>query len=984
MAKDVESLDNAKVTLKKNATTKDSKATCEGKIITIKTDTKLTAGDYTITIAGLEVEDLTATVNVEKNEYLKSYKVDEHLIAGGTYVNTWGYVYYQALNQYDEPMNADKPTVTCSFATKTDVTRTASATQEGIIEIGHSAVTGEQIPATLAIAGTSGTIVLVDANNGVNNSANITWSTAATADKVEVAGMYSTSKSKFKDIVAKDNPQNYFYLIKITDQYGHSLNYKQVENDLQMNVAGGITKVELAGSTIDTYLKDFTIGSEDYLAVMFKSDSAKAGDATLTVVNNKKGLLLTQTITVADYVVITNFVATDENGIYAGKKNELGFEATDSEGNAVTSFAVLDNTVVLGDPNLYWEKKDDGSAKLIYDLSKETNGSLKITSNNSHTGNITKALTFYCNEPTSGKYLVKTNTYTVYQEREVKSVLGLKDGTTTQFSTTTGKLELPFNKIVLADQYANKITSDDGTLWSNAMKTLAKDAKGNVVSWAEGNTKDVVTTQGEDKFIFESRSASATTTLYFKNLCAINGGTGKEASADNYDYRLVITAVDTKKIDNESITLDNINKGYTVLATSSDGGKTYSASISETDLSVNGLVAGAKTEIPASQLKIQSVSNNSFSETEVKSGVKTKTASAIVQVTTFDASNNTIIKTLTRDFQVSYADRYAFELTGVAGDIVVDGNVITGLDIQKVLTFKDQYGKAYTNTTKQDGEKLTYKVVARNTTGVQVTGENVANITVTNLSNVENLELPLSVTINTPNGKKENKTITGCFKAPLSGYGIPVAKNVEIDNDVVTQTTSAIKDKLEAVGVYGKAGYNVTVSAITIKNNKIANGNTFTYKLEVSATASPKLVKTYNFTGTLTEKELANVTLGAITCSAMKVSGDASNITGSAFTTLNQATASYSQNLTVAGLPNHDDVAASCVITSNTSNSFIAGDKIQMTVTYNVPAGYTVTNNTAVATTNLEGSWKVISAKQTGDTADTKVLTVVLELTIEY
>lgn len=980
MAKDVESLDNAKVTLKKNATTKDSKATCDGKIITIKTDTKLTAGDYTITIAGLEVEDLTATVNVEKNEYLKSYKVDEHLIAGGTYVNTWGYVYYSALNQYGEMMNADKPTVTCSFATKVEVTKTASATQEGKIEIGHSNTTGEQIPATLAIAGTTGTIVLVDANNGVNNSANITWSTAATADKVEVAGMYSTSKSKFQDIVAQDDVSNYYYLLKITDQYGHALEYDEVKDDLQMNVAGGITKVELVSNAIGDYLKDFTIGSEDYLAVMFKQDYAKAGDATLTVVNNKKGLLLTQTITVADYVVISNFVATDENGIYAGKKNELGFEATDSNGNSVTSFDVLSRTVAMNYP-LYWEKKDDGTAKLIYDLKDYSKDSdyLRITGNDSHTGSITKALTFYCNEPTSGKYLVKTNTYTIYQDREVKSVLGLKDGTTTQFSTVTGKLDIPFNKIVLADQYANKITKDDGALWTNAMQTLTEDKYGSDgISWNEVDTGVTVTQDNaNDKFVFESDVPSATATVYFKNLCTINGGNAAAAGANNYDYRLVVTGVDTLKIDNESITFDNIYNGYTVPAIGSDA-TGYTATITESALSVNGLVAGAKTAIPADQLKIKSVKNNTFSVSEVQAGVKTKTASAIIQVTTFDASNNTIVKTLERDFQVSYADSYAFELTGAASTIMVDDNTIDSDDIISALTFKDQYGTPGKTWATNAGQKLTYKVVARYTTDIQVTGENVANVTVAlkDGSAVKNTGYTLSVTINTPNGKSENKTIVGLFRTPLSGYSVgdPVDE-YEITTATTATAISAISEA--AVEAHAQAGFTVAVKNVTLQNGVVAHGDKFTYTIDVTSDTAPDLKNTYTFTGTMKEKELAVVTFGSITAAALVAGGDASAVTGSNFT-LNAADGD-GQSLTVSSTD--DEVAASVNVVSGSAASLAAGDVVELTVVYNVPVGYTYVNTTAWDYSSLAGQWVVKSAVQSG-TVDAQKLTVVFKLTI--
>ena len=184
--------DATKVTaaVKKGSATKDSKFAAEGEKVVITTDTKLMAGTYTVTIGGLEETDLTATVEVAKDETLTSYEIGAELIADAD-VSTTGYIYYKALNQYDEMMNADAPSATWTFSSaKPEVVTTATADREGCFKV-------TDINTSLAIIGTKGNVILVDQNAGVNKTGEVVYSSPATAAEVTVDGLYNTAKSEF-------------------------------------------------------------------------------------------------------------------------------------------------------------------------------------------------------------------------------------------------------------------------------------------------------------------------------------------------------------------------------------------------------------------------------------------------------------------------------------------------------------------------------------------------------------------------------------------------------------------------------------------------------------------------------------------------------------------------------------------------------------------------------------------------------------------
>ena len=657
-------------------------------------------------------------------------------------------------------MNADAPTVTCTFSSdKPEVAVTATATREGRIDV-------KNINPSLAIIGTKGNVILVDQTAGVNKTGEVVYSAAATAAEVKVDGLYNTAKSAFQDITAKDNAANYYLLMTILDQYGHQLSYKDIAKTVSITVAGGITNLEIDAtvSSTDTAkgLKDFTIGGKDYIAAVLKGPSAKAGTATVTMVNNKRGLILTHTIDVTDYVVLSNFVVSADNGIYNNQGNEMSFEATDKDGKAVTSYAVLSKLV---DMPKGWEfqKKADGTAKLVYSP-KES-----ISSNASHTASTLTTAVFYLNENTSQNFKVKTQNFTVKQEREPVSVQGLAADATTQFSATVGKLSLDTNKIVFADQYANKVTKDDDSIYPTTIVTngaVSVGACGALIVTSAGITTAKVSGSA---FEFASTTESAYATVYLKYYNAVTPiADQKPVSDTNCDYKFVVTCVDTQEIAASSIKITNVFGGNVEKV-----GKTSSSAITASDIEVKATVGGVETKLAPSQYSIKSVDNGSFSVEEQNKNVDTKKATVTIQVTTFDNDNTPTVTELKSDYTISYADAYANSIKKVStagkaamastsGAITTTGTgILAAEDMQSLFVFKDQYGKDMSFTSGKVDTHVAYTIVPKNTTAVKVYGEN-QNKTYASAKSGE-IYL-LTITATAANGKSVTKDFYVTFK----------------------------------------------------------------------------------------------------------------------------------------------------------------------------------------------------------------------------
>ena len=675
-----------KVTVKKGASARDCKATVEGSKITIAMDTKLMAGTYTVSVEGVDTTAMTADVVVEKDETLTSFEVSPNLAMSSKTATDSAVCYYSALNQYGEPMVADKPDASSSFSADTNVTRVATATVKGKIEI-------KKIPTVLAIQGTEGTIVLVDKNNGVNTSAKVKVSAAATASKVEIVGTYNTATSTMEAIKNGASLGNYYILFTAEDQYGEAVSVDDFAPVANIALAGGLTNVKLYNeSSISNSLTSIAVDGKEYIAIKLANGIAQTGTYTMTIVNTTKGLLSTGTYDVIDNVVVKSVSISPKNGAYKDAENEMEYSIVDKDGKEITSYALLSSLVRFtadgtASSTMKWEKKADGTAKLIY-----TPVDVNV-SGTSDTATTLGTQVVYANNNTSSDYIVKTFTFTVGKARKIMSVQGLAADTTT--SVAVGQeLKIAFDKIVYADQYSNKVTKDDTSIYNTKVTgpSIAANTTGCAVAIV---TKDgafaTTATAGATEFIFKSTKAG-TADVYLKYANDSRekySTTAVVASPDNYDFKFTVTATDTGNVAATSLKIDSVYGGYIVPASGS-----AAHTLTTSDITVVGTIGGSKTQIPTNQYVIKSIKNNTFTDAEIKAGTDTKTATVTVQVTTWDAYNNATETELTADYKVSVAAKKVYKITDTSKTTlssIASTSAVTASALQDLFVYADQY-----------------------------------------------------------------------------------------------------------------------------------------------------------------------------------------------------------------------------------------------------------------------------------------------------
>jgi len=685
MNKEVATTASFSAVVKKGTAVRESKATVDGSKIILAMDAKLTAGAYTVTITGLEAATLTADLTVEKDETLTTYDVSDYIVAKTATNTTTGVIKFDALNQYGEKMAADTPQVSCSFGTVANGAVTApTATKEGNVEVTN-------ITPVLALVGTKGTVVLVDTKSGVTVTKEISYNTAATASTLELAGAYHVNSGTIKSIAENNTISEYELLFTAKDQYGYSMSAADFNNGkVSASLAGGLTNIKLRDAAENARWNSRTVAGVDYITLELtgnSEDKAVAGDATLTVVNPSKGLLLTTAITVVKDVVIKTLNITADNGVYAGQDNELSYESIDSEGKNVTNYAVLSQVLSLPS-GMRLVKNADGSAKLIYRPGENPRDTQEPILGKAST---IEPETIYANKPTSGDYLVKPVSFTVYQKRAPKSVTGIASDAVT--SVAPGQmLTIKSYKLLLADQYSNRIANTED-IFVKAVSSPAISITGTAVKvigradvipeWAATNGAITVT----------AGAVVGTATVYLKFNAKGEANFGMKADGSDADARFTISVTNTKVAAN--VEIESVFDGYAKkVATGS------AVTVNPGDVKVVGTAGGSKTTIPESQYVIVKVDNDTITKEEADRKVTSKTATVTVQVTTKDASGNEIETLVKKDFEISLEAAKVYKVTGVADVAKSSTAVSTGAakavsaaTLQSYFKFTDQYNQ---------------------------------------------------------------------------------------------------------------------------------------------------------------------------------------------------------------------------------------------------------------------------------------------------
>ena len=749
-----------KATVKKGTADRACTATVDGSKITLAMDAKLTKGDYTVSVEGVADAAMTANVTVEKNETLTSFWIGDYIVAESLTSTTTGTIKYAGLNQYGEKMPSNDVTVTCSFGKvpnqKPD--KASTATAEGSIKV-------TDIPEILTIVGTKGTVVIVG-DMGVTTTKEISYNTFSKAVSAEVLGTYHVNSATLKNISEGDKPSDYELLFSLKDQYGYSVSADDANKSDKINITlvGGLTNVTVAVTDNQSY-KTRTVNGVDYIAVTLKaasdsSSKAYAGDATLTIVNQLHGLLVSQPLTVGKSVVISSINITADNGVYEDQENEMAYEIVDTEGKAITSYAVLSNPELLSITGMRFEKKADGTAKLIYEV-----GDLKLATQNTSTDKnyTTRVVNAYANNPTGGNYIVKTFSFTVNQKRVAKSVSGIAADTTTSIAkNANAPLTIESKKFVLADQYSNKVVDGDGAFVKTIYDAEVSASTGvgtSVYLVNDGSLADYNIDVANNKIIVTPGAKAGTSAVYLKYATKA----GVKASASDYDAKFYISVYDTTGVDVSTLAIKSIHDGFALSADNEN----HKATVDKSKVTVVAKVGGVETVIPQDQFVIVKEENNSFSQEEINKGVWDKTAKLTVQVTTWDSANTPIDTQITKEYTVSRSGAKLYKVTGTDATAATHGAIKTydKEDFVKMFTYKNQYG-ADVNLTSDtvDKNSISYEIKFVKRDGGEISDYTISNNKLNSakltIKNGATGKYTFKITATSPDGSSKDFTFT--------------------------------------------------------------------------------------------------------------------------------------------------------------------------------------------------------------------------------
>jgi hypothetical protein len=327
-------------------------------VATLTTTTKITKGDYTITVKGVTEADIVLTVTAE-DERVAEIKLDSdkapRLANDGENAKKAS-VSYKVLNQYGESLSNIPITWTLSAKFENDLNNVLTFSSQS-----DSAF----IPGNIVYI----TGVYNQGANVATLSTKVEIAMAAQADKVEFKGVYSINDKKIVDLPAGFEEDKYVLLYQVKDQYGNVMSIDNYSN---------LTFISNNPLFVDGTFAKYT-GSEikiddvKYDAVKLKPGTLakNGGSVEISAVSKFTGNKGTFSITADALASVKTFNISAPTDIIAeGEDVEIPFTAEDQYGNALTSYDSLKDVSFTPEGNgtygLRLEKQSDGSAKLKY------------------------------------------------------------------------------------------------------------------------------------------------------------------------------------------------------------------------------------------------------------------------------------------------------------------------------------------------------------------------------------------------------------------------------------------------------------------------------------------------------------------------------------------------------------------------------------------------------------------------------------------
>jgi len=360
----------AKIAVKKGSvTTNVAKVTFskDKKSAQIELASKLTKGEYTVTVTGLTDKALTKTYTAEDEKVADINILSDKAIINGSSVE----VRYEVLNQYGEDI-----TKTTTLNSVSSLGAVSADPSKGVLTI----------PIGSAKVGDTFTLNLVHVDTAVSENATLKISDASVVSEVSIRSLYHETG---KELTADEtNISDYALVVDVTDQYGNKLTATEATRDLLVRVSD-TTVVSVDGLNTTNNKATFStvkIDGKDQ-TVLKLSGGLKAGKSTITLISQYTGKSSSYEVTVNEGLKVNTITLSQPELVVAGETVEIPFEATDMYGNPITKASALNNGVTFSvsgtgtfsPGNLSFDVDSNGKAVLKFAVPNNATGNVTVT-----------------------------------------------------------------------------------------------------------------------------------------------------------------------------------------------------------------------------------------------------------------------------------------------------------------------------------------------------------------------------------------------------------------------------------------------------------------------------------------------------------------------------------------------------------------------------------------------------------------------------
>lgn len=521
------------------------------KTATINLATKLSKGEYTITVSGLTETPFVNTVTVEDEALTKVELGDVAAVKEITNSVVTATVGYKAFNQYNEDVT---------------VGVLDDAINWTVVGVGSNDVEVDKSKGTITFAGTFKTgdkvkITGVDADTGVVVQKEVTVGDLAAVGEVSNIALVN------KVDVDKTEPDtatigDFQLVFDAKDQYGNVLTADRFKDEM---VVSSSNKLVTDVGTVT----DGTGDNKGKLVLpLTKPDDNIAGNTTIRMISKLTGKSFTYNVTVKAVAALDSFsLSAPDKEVVAGETVEIPFAAVDQYGKAITSLSDLKDKV-----KFTFSGESDGARVVLVQDYVNKKAVLKYTAPNKAGKFFITAVT-----PTGKSSQLFVDVKDVAKATVVSNV---KDLATTL--SIGAKTDLAVKNIQVADQYGRDVKLDAAFFNTYKLVIAPSDKAADKV---ELSANEIAAVDGK-----VTLTAKAKGTEKFKvTLVKI----ANDEVVPGSEFEFTVAAVESAdvadyQVDDIPTIFDDEDTGYTV------------------DLKVYGVKDGKKVAIPANKITVAS------------------------------------------------------------------------------------------------------------------------------------------------------------------------------------------------------------------------------------------------------------------------------------------------------------------------------------------------------------------------------------------